>query len=146
MLSWREENQCLQRLAITSTTAVSMMHNPNCPSWGLKELKNLKSITLLDRAFRNVLTEDGFDRMRCEYTLHEVEKGPWSPTYNGWLSGIGIPPHWNLGCVSWIRDGLMKTLEDNWKNESWNLPEIAGKVLGRAKIEEGRQLVGMVRE
>jgi hypothetical protein len=59
---------------------------------------------------------------------------------------IGIPPHWNLGCVSWIRDGLMKTLGDNWKNESWNLPEIVGKVLGRAKIKEGRQLVGMVRE
>ena len=109
----REENQCLQHFAITSTTAVSMMHNPKCPSWGLKELKNLKSITLLDGAFRNVLTEDGFDRMRCEYALHEVEKGPWSPTYNRWLSGIGIPPRWNLGCVSWIRDGLIETIEEN---------------------------------
>jgi hypothetical protein len=131
----REENQCLQRLAITSTTAVSMIHNPNCPSWGLKELKNLKSITLLDGAFQNVLTEGGFDRMRCEYALHDVERGPWSPTHNEWLSGIGIPPHWNLGCMSWIRDGLMETIEDNWKNESWNLPEIAGKMLGRARLE-----------
>jgi hypothetical protein len=140
-IDWRtflaeEDNQFLQHLAITSTTAVSMMHNPKCLSWSLKELKNLKSITLIDGTFGNVLTEDGLDRMGCEYALHEVEKGPWWPTYNEWLSGIGILPRWNLGCVSWIRHGLMETIEENWKNESWNVPEIVGKELRRAKMEE----------
>jgi hypothetical protein len=43
----RKENQCLQHFSITSTTAVSMVHDPKFPSWGLKELKNLKSILYL---------------------------------------------------------------------------------------------------
>ena len=83
------------------------------PILGFEGAEESEINSLLGGAFRNVLTEDGFDRMRCEYALHEVEKGPWSPTYNRWLSGIGIPPRWNLGCVSWIRDGLIETIEEN---------------------------------
>jgi hypothetical protein len=134
----REENQCIQHLAITSTTAESMMHSPKSLSWGVKELKNLKSITLLDGPIQTGLTEGGFfDRTRCEYTLHEVHEGPWRPDYKEWLARNGIPPDWNSGCVSWIRNGLIETIEENWKNESWNAPEIMGKELKRRSYSWG---------